>query len=195
MSHGWSPSLSPYSPRCALDSGPRLALRSPRPRSRPTATTVITMLLSRHTLRPSVVRLRLTPTSVPSTTGRTALWRPRAGSVWADTNYDHLVRSVRIASGSGTTRASDGHAANLRVLPGVRCAAKALPSGPKIAAEWGADTYRHGGLMSTIEHINYRHAYGSGFSGVSRYAEGTSVRDIKGYVDYVLRNGTVTDRG
>jgi len=49
--------------------------------------------------------------------------------------------------------------------------------------------------MSTIEHINYRHAYGSGFSGVSRYAEGTSVRDIKGYVDYVLRNGTLTDRG
>lgn len=72
---------------------------------------------------------------------------------------------------------------------------RALPSGPKIAAEWGADTYRHGGLMSTIEHVNYRHAYGSGFSGVSRYAEGTSVRDIKGYVDYVLRNGSATDRG
>jgi hypothetical protein len=49
--------------------------------------------------------------------------------------------------------------------------------------------------MSTIEHINYRHAYNSGFSGVSRYAEGTSVRDIKGYFDYVLRNGSVTDRG
>lgn len=72
---------------------------------------------------------------------------------------------------------------------------RALPSGAKIAAEWGADTYRHGGLMSTIEHINYRHAFGSGFSGVSRYAKSTSVRDIKGYVDYVLRNGTVTERG
>jgi hypothetical protein len=28
--------------------------------------------------------------------------------------------------------------------------------------EGGADTYRHGGRMSTIEHISYRHAYGSG---------------------------------
>lgn len=45
------------------------------------------------------------------------------------------------------------------------------------------------------EHINYRQAYNSGFSGVSRYAQGTSARDIKGHVDYVLRNGTVTDRG
>ncbi len=72
---------------------------------------------------------------------------------------------------------------------------KALPSGAKITAQWGADTYRHGGLMSTIEHINYRHAYNSGFQGVSRCAQGTSARDIKGYVDYVLRNGTVTERG
>lgn len=35
---------------------------------------------------------------------------------------------------------------------------KALPCGPKITAQWGADSYRHGGLMSTIEHVNYRHS-------------------------------------
>lgn len=65
---------------------------------------------------------------------------------------------------------------------------KALPRGPKITAQWGADTYRDGGLMSMIEHINYRHAYASGFQGVSRYAQGTSARDIKGYVGSVLRH-------
>ena len=70
-----------------------------------------------------------------------------------------------------------------------------VAAAPKIAAAWGASVYRHGGLMSAIEHINYRHAFGSGFSGVSRFAEGASVSDVKGYVDYVLRNGTITDRG
>jgi hypothetical protein len=40
------------------------------------------------------------------------------------TSYDQVVRFVRTDRGSGTTRtASDYHAANARVLPGVRCAA------------------------------------------------------------------------
>lgn len=107
-----------------------------------------------------------------------------------------LAQVAHIDSSDRTVQtASVPREAEMGALSSTIVAAKALPSGPKIAAEWGADTYRHGGLMSTIEHINYRHAYDSGFSGVSRYAEGTSVRDIKGYVDYVLRNGTVTDRG
>jgi RHS repeat-associated protein len=94
---------------------------------------------------------------------------------------------------------SRGQIDNLSVPVGPAYAAnggiKALPSGPRITAQWGANTYRHGGHMSTIEHIHYRHAYNSGFQGVSRFAQGTSARDIKGYVDHVLRNGTVTDRG
>ena len=49
--------------------------------------------------------------------------------------------------------------------------------------------------MSTIEHINYRHAFNSGFKDVSQFAEGTSARQIKGYVDEVLRTGTPTGRG
>ncbi len=49
--------------------------------------------------------------------------------------------------------------------------------------------------MSTIEHIIYRHAYNSGFSNVSRFAAGTSARQIKSYVDEALRVGTVTDQG
>lgn len=116
------------------------------------------------------------------------------------TTYDEPTKLVQVAQATGTTKGqAQVVCADTSSLASGRVAAnggiRALPSGPKIAAEWGADTYRHGGLMSTIEHVNYRHAYGSGFSGVSRYAEGTSVRDIKGYVDYVLRNGSVTDRG
>jgi hypothetical protein len=58
-----------------------------------------------------------------------------------------------------------------------------------------AGTYKHGGLMSTIEHINYRHAFDSGFEDVSKFAQATSARQIKSYVDEALRLGTVTDRG
>jgi hypothetical protein len=46
--------------------------------------------------------------------------------------------------------------------------------------------------MSTIEHIMYRHSANSGFKNVSRFAEETTVRDIRDYVDEALRYGTVT---
>jgi filamentous hemagglutinin len=49
--------------------------------------------------------------------------------------------------------------------------------------------------MSAIEHINYRHAFNSGFKDVSRFAQGTSVRQIQGYVDDALRYGKVTPNG
>jgi hypothetical protein len=45
--------------------------------------------------------------------------------------------------------------------------------------------------MSSIEHINYRHAFDSGFENVSRFSKGTSVRLIKQYVDDALRYGNV----
>lgn len=61
---------------------------------------------------------------------------------------------------------------------------------------WGVNTYRRGGTMTTIEHINYRHGFDSGFSNVSRFAKDTSVRDIKGYVETALKYGkATTNRG
>jgi len=71
----------------------------------------------------------------------------------------------------------------------------ALPAPRQIAAEWSVNTYRHGGQMSAIEHINYRHGFNSGFKDVSRFAEGTSARQIQGYVDDALRYGRVTPNG
>lgn len=71
----------------------------------------------------------------------------------------------------------------------------ALPAPRQIAAAWGANTYRHGGLMTTIEHIWYRHGPKSGFAGVSRFAEGTRMGDISRYVDSALRYGKVTKTG
>jgi filamentous hemagglutinin len=49
--------------------------------------------------------------------------------------------------------------------------------------------------MSGIEHIMYRHGANSGFSNVSKFAEGTSMRDISSYVDSALRYGNVTANG
>jgi hypothetical protein len=71
----------------------------------------------------------------------------------------------------------------------------ALPGARQVDASWGAGAYRHGGAMSTIEHINYRHAWNSGFENVSRFADGTSVRQILGLVDDALRYGTVSQNG
>ena len=48
--------------------------------------------------------------------------------------------------------------------------------------------------MSSIEHIMYRHAFKSGWSGVSRFAQGTSVRDVKNLVSAALRNGTISQK-
>jgi RHS repeat-associated protein len=65
----------------------------------------------------------------------------------------------------------------------------------QIVAEWGAGMYHEGGFMTAIEHIMYRHSFESGFEGVSRFAEGTTARMIKRYVDEALRYGTVTQQG
>lgn len=70
----------------------------------------------------------------------------------------------------------------------------ALP-GRQVDAAWGVNTYRHGGTMTTIEHIDYRHAWDSGFSNVSRFAERTSARQIRDLVDEALRYGTVSENG
>lgn len=74
-------------------------------------------------------------------------------------------------------------------------ATRLLQAPRQIEAAWGASTYRHGGLMTGIEHVMYRHGPNSGFSNVSRFAEGTRMGDISRYVDSALRSGTVTGNG
>jgi RHS repeat-associated protein len=74
-------------------------------------------------------------------------------------------------------------------------AESALTAGRQIEAAWGASNYRHGGLLTGMEHIMYRHSANSGFANVSRYAQGTTARDIVGYVDDALRLGEVTPTG
>jgi RHS repeat-associated protein len=77
--------------------------------------------------------------------------------------------------------------------PGTRLA---LPAPSQVDYSWGAlNSYREGGEMTAIEHINYRHAFDSGFSDVSHFAEGTSAQDIKGFVDQAARYGDVTPQG
>lgn len=49
--------------------------------------------------------------------------------------------------------------------------------------------------MTGIEHVFYRHGAESGFAGVSKFAEGTSLRDVSSYVDSALRYGKVTPNG
>jgi hypothetical protein len=72
----------------------------------------------------------------------------------------------------------------------------ALPGARQVDYSWGAlNTYREGGQMTAIEHINYRHAFESGFSNVSRFAEGTTARDIQSFVDQASRYGNVTAQG
>ena len=62
--------------------------------------------------------------------------------------------------------------------------------GRGVKASWGKFfNYRHGGQMSAIEHIMYRHAHNSGFTNVSRFSQGTSVKMIKGYVDEAVKYG------
>ena len=63
---------------------------------------------------------------------------------------------------------------------------KAFPR--SVNASWGkVFKYRHGGNMSAIEHIMYRHSYNSGFNDVSRFSKGKTVKMIKGYVDEALK--------
>ncbi|MBW1650879.1 MAG: hypothetical protein JRJ44_09465, partial [Deltaproteobacteria bacterium] len=62
-------------------------------------------------------------------------------------------------------------------------------------AKWGVNHYRHGGQMSAIEHINYRHSFNSEFQNVSKFSKGTSVKYIKSYVDEALSKGAVTSSG
>ncbi|PQP00753.1 hypothetical protein C5612_22710, partial [Pseudomonas frederiksbergensis] len=74
-------------------------------------------------------------------------------------------------------------------------AIKALPAPRQIDASWSASTYNKGGLMTGIEHVFYRHGPDSGFANVSKFSQGTSVKDVSSYVDNALRYGKVAPNG
>jgi len=94
--------------------------------------------------------------------------------------------STKILRSSSTVSTANANTAGI----------KALPSGPKVNAQWnGLNNYRHGGQMTAIEHINYRHNFNTGFTNVSKFSKGTSVKNIKSYVDNALRYGHVSQNG
>jgi filamentous hemagglutinin len=69
-------------------------------------------------------------------------------------------------------------------------AGKAVGKGSGFVANWGkVFKYGKGGEMSAIEHIMYRHGPDTGFSGVSKFAKGTTARMIKRYSDEALQFG------
>ena len=105
----------------------------------------------------------------------------------ANTCQDLCPRPIGIFSAGKTAIHSrfDLSLATRGALPGLR----------QVAAQWGASTYRHGGLMNGLEHIMYRHGPSSGFSNVSRFATGTRGKDVVGLVDDALRYGQVTSTG
>ena len=107
------------------------------------------------------------------------------------------VSSIAVCAAEGCS-AGGWTLALAAVTPVGRAAKGATPllQAPRqIEAAWGASTYRHGGLMTGIEHVMYRHGPNSGFSNVSRFAEGTRMGDISRYVDSAFRSGTVTGTG
>ena len=127
----------------------------------------------------------------------------QGNSVWINKNLpwlgnfmNNLAEAAKYAP-IGEMSAAEG------AMPALETAAEtgagetlALPAPRQVDYSWGAmNTYREGGQMTAIEHINYRHAFDSGFSNVSNFAEGTSASDIQAYVDQASRYGTVTPQG
>jgi hypothetical protein len=104
---------------------------------------------------------------------------------------DRVMAGVSLLASAVTV----GGAPNFAAVRTAGGATRALPAARRIEAAWSASTYRHGGLMTGMEHIIYRHSASSGFANVSRYARGTTARNIVGYVDEALRYGTVTPDG
>jgi RHS repeat-associated protein len=127
---------------------------------------------------------------------------PRLGVKAASRYAQRLGARRAIASAARAEARVAGHGAarSTRIVCesvfGVKKSAQLLLSAPRqIQASWGVNTYRHGGLMSGIEHIMYRHGSNSGFANVSRFTQGTRIGDISRYVDSALRSGSVTNNG
>lgn len=113
----------------------------------------------------------------------------------ADQGRSSLRRPVRCDGSTYDDRSNVAPASSR--LDANRLAPRAIGAARQVDAAWGpARQYAHGsGLMTAIEHINYRHAFNSGFDDVSRFAQGTGARQIQGYVDDALRYGNVSQGG
>ena len=84
----------------------------------------------------------------------------------------------------------DGGVLREVILEGAKGGSTKLLGHGRVTANWGKFfNYRHGGQMSAIEHIMYRHAHHSDFANVSRFSQGTSAKMIKGYVDQAIKCG------
>ncbi len=109
-----------------------------------------------------------------------------------------IATSVIIPAGA-VLRRPPGTTENIPKATGTAGAAndtvKALPGPKQIEASWSASTYNKGGLMTGIEHVFYRHGPDSGFSNVSKFSQGTSLKDVSNYVDSALRYGKVSPNG
>lgn len=114
-------------------------------------------------------------TFLPSNRAKALAELNAGGKAWLD-------GSVSGTKGTGTAGAADD-------------AIKALPGPRQIEASWSASTYNKDGLMTGIEHVFYRHGPDSGFSNVSKFSQGTSLKDISSYVDSALRYGKVFSNG
>ena len=106
-------------------------------------------------------------------------------------------KNTEVAGGGGRKDSSEGAGgAKATGTAGVADdAIKALPGPRQIEASWSASTYNKGGLMTGIEHVFYRHGPDSGFSNVSKFSQGTSLKDVSSYVDSALRYGKVSPNG
>lgn len=125
----------------------------------------------------------------------TAVENPTSGNIMKATVSTEFALAgmgpFRAVLGTGTTL-TEVELGKVAVASTTR---QALPAPRQIEAAWGASTYRHGGLMTGIEHTMYRHGANSGFTNVSKFAEGTSIRDVSSFVDSALRYGRVTSSG
>jgi hypothetical protein len=70
---------------------------------------------------------------------------------------------------------------------------KALPA-PKSPPRFsGQRQYKRGTQPQTaIEHIFYRHGPNSGFADTSKFSKGTSLKDVKSYINQAMRHGKTT---
>lgn len=68
----------------------------------------------------------------------------------------------------------------------------ALQGPRQVAAHWSAGWYKHGGFMTGVEHIFYRHGFKSAWTDASKFAQGMRLRDLAALVDRALRYGKVT---
>ena len=113
------------------------------------------------------------------------------------TGVDRDSESYKLGWNNGTINSGvstiAGGALNLS-LKGLRKLAKSLGKEVRVSgrvAQWapGIQPYAKGD-MTAIEHVFYRHGPSSGFNNVSKFSQGTSLRDVANMVDEAWVLGT-----